>query len=396
MSAQEHCIPFGPGAYRGDALPDLPTSRQQQGGLFETPLRWGHYTGLDSPVEVESQLESEAHKAYEQQLAEGQKPLIFCDAQRWRFQNSSSIPYLIFISKLMCFFLPWALFSSEVSLILDTNVTIMFLGAILAVLTLGLSGGPKQEYADLSLITGAVIAFLFIAWDKGAFWGYWSEHPPLIWIGILLSFHAIIGADLLLALYARFYKHDGSEFNRQNGTLTIARRFRKPFVAPFYEFDPVIQLLPTGYGGHDYALWLHHRYDDTKVCLARKVHTLGLDKHNLHAFWDTLQRYMDVSQPLPDLPVLEQSRHLDPVTAAHDAATGRNPRKWRDLNVEAWKRKEGKKLREKVAAYPWQKKPCTLQARIDPNLTIEAYYRGQEARGIQATPQAEDFTFSRC
>ena len=39
MSAQEHCIPFGPGAYRGDALPDLPTSRQQQGGLFETPLR---------------------------------------------------------------------------------------------------------------------------------------------------------------------------------------------------------------------------------------------------------------------------------------------------------------------------------------------------------------------
>ncbi|WP_414705200.1 hypothetical protein [Pseudomonas sp.] len=211
-----------------------------------------------------------------------------------------------------------------------------------------------------------------------------------------LYLHAIIGADLLLALYVRFYKHDGSEFNRQNGTLTIARRFRKPFVAPFYEFDPVIQLLPTGYGGHDYALWLHHRYDDTKVCLARKVHTLGLDKHNLHAFWDTLQRYMDVSQPLPDLPVLEQSRHLDPVTAAHDAATGRNPRKWRDLNVEAWKRKEGKKLREKVAAYPWQKKPCTLQARIDPNLTIEAYYRGQEARGIQATPQAEDFTFSRC
>ncbi|WP_234703319.1 hypothetical protein [Pseudomonas flexibilis] len=215
-------------------------------------------------------------------------------------------------------------------------------------------------------------------------------------MGIFLSFHAIIGADLLLALYARFYKHDGSEFNRQNGTLTIARRFRKPFVAPFYEFDPAMQLLPTGYGGHDYALWLHHRYDGIKVCLARKVHTLGLDKHNLHAFWDTLQRYMDVSQPLPDLPVLEQSRHLDPVTAAHDAATGRNPRKWRDLNVEAWKRKEGKKLREKVAAYPWQTKPCTLQTRIDPNLTIEAYYRCQEAKGIQATPQAEDFTFSRC
>ena len=139
--------------------------------------------------------------------------------------------------------------------------------------------------------------------NEGTLWGYWSEHP-LIWIGIFLSFHAIIGADLLLALYARFYTHDGSELNRQTGTLTIARRFRKPFVAPFYEFDPVMQLLPTGYGGHDYALWLHHRYDGTKVCLARKVHTLGLDKHNLYAFWDTLQRYMDVSQPLPDLLIL--------------------------------------------------------------------------------------------
>ena len=312
-----------------------------QGGDFETPLRWGHYSGLDSPVEVETQLESEAHKAYEQQLAEGQQPLIFCDAQRWRFENSSMTPYLVFISKTMSFFFTWIFFIAEIYLALDSNIALAFPGTILMFLTLGLSGGKKRKYAEILLIAGAVTAFLFIVWDRGAFWGYWSEHP-LIWIGIFLSFHAIIGADLLLALYARFYKHDGSELNRQTGTLTIARRFRKPFVAPFYEFDPVMQLLPTGYGGHDYALWLHHRYDGTKVCLARKVHTLGLDKHNLYAFWDTLQRYMDVSQPLPDLPVLEQSRHLDPVTAAHDAATGRKPRHWRDLNVEAWKRKAGK------------------------------------------------------
>lgn len=394
MSAQEHNTPYGPGAYRSNALPDLPSPRQQPGGLFETPLRWGHYARLDSPVEVDVQLESESHKAYEQQLTEGRQPLIFCDAQRWCFENSSMTPHLIFVSKFMCFFFSPTLVTIEVSIILDTIIT-TFLGFLLGVISFSFFGTKKQNYAHAIAIICVSFSATIIILDEGALWGYWSEHP-LILIGILASFHAIIGADLLLALYARFYKHDGSEFNRQNGTLTIARRFRKPFVAPFYEFDPVMQLLPTGYGGHDYALWLHHRYDGIKVCLARKVHTLGLDKHNLHAFWDTLQRYMDVSQPLPDLPVLEQSRHLDPVTAAHDAATGRNPRKWRDLNVEAWKRKEGKKLREKVAAYPWQKKPCTLQARIDPNLTIEAYYRGQEARGIQATPQAEDFTFSRC
>ncbi|MFZ3204442.1 MAG: hypothetical protein WA161_11295 [Pseudomonas sp.] len=202
---------------------------------------------------------------------------------------------------------------------------------------------------------------------------------------------ALIGADALLGLYARFYEHDGSEFSRQAGTLAIARRLRKPFVAPFYEFDPVMQLMVTPHGGHDYALWLYHRYTGTKVCLAGKLHSLGLDKPNLLAFWDCLQRYMDVQQPLPDMPILEQSRHLDPVTATHDAASKRPPRYWRDINGKAWERKEGKQLREKLAAYSWQQQPCILQARIDPNLSIETYYRQQEAKGIHATPKGDDF-----
>src|SRR5690606_41444114 len=83
-----------------------------------------------------------------------------------------------------------------------------------------------------------------------------------------------IVADLLLALYARFYTHDGSELNRQTGTLTIARRFRKPFVAPFYEFDPVMQLLPTGYIGREYVRTPVTRKDRTQVCASHKIHTL--------------------------------------------------------------------------------------------------------------------------
>jgi hypothetical protein len=109
------------------------------------------------------------------------------------------------------------------------------------------------------------------------------------------------------------------------------------------------------------------------------------------AFWDTLQRYMDVQQPLPDMPILEQSRHLDPVTAAHDATTNRPPCYWRDINAQAWTRKEGKQLREKLAVYLWQEHPCILQAKIEPSLSIEAYYRSQEAKGIQATPKGDDY-----
>lgn len=49
------------------------------------------------------------------------------------------------------------------------------------------------------------------------------------------------------------------------------------------------------------------------------------------AAWDFLQNYMDISQPLPDIPGLEEYRHLDPVTAEHDQRTGRPVDYW--LNV---------------------------------------------------------------
>jgi hypothetical protein len=32
-----------------------------------------------------------------------------------------------------------------------------------------------------------------------------------------------------------------------------------------------------------------------------------------------------------------------------------------------------------------------VEARIDPGLSIETYYRSQEAKGIQATPKGDDF-----
>jgi hypothetical protein len=212
-----------------------------------------------------------------------------------------------------------------------------------------------------------------------------------LWAGAFLYFMATIGSDALLWLHSKITTHDGSEFNRIDGMLRFKRRFRRLFVAPFEEFDPVLQLLPSGYGSHDYALWLHHRYTDTKICLATKVHALGLDQANALAFWDCLQRYMDVTQPLPDLPVLEQSRHLDPVTAAYDAKTGRNPRRWRDQSEKGWLATGLKQLTQQLQQYPWQQQPCIIKARIDPSLSIEAYYRAQEAKGMHSTPKADDF-----
>ncbi|MCF6752614.1 hypothetical protein L3X16_08115 [Pseudomonas stutzeri] len=380
---------YGPAAYCGQTLPSLPPPIRDKQGLFDTALKWGHYANLDSISEIEGQLMGEAHLTYERQAKEKRKQHIYCDAERWNFENSGKLLSFLFVSRLCCitlFFFPWVV---EVSVIYDSMIIPIFGVALMFVnLIVYSSSRPWLAYILWGALT--IITAGSIAWDQGALWGFWSEQTAF-WFGAVLLFMAAIGVDLLIGLYSLIYTHDGSGFNRRDGMLRIGRRFRSPFVAPFYEFDPVMQLQVTPHGGHDYVLWLHHRYTDTKVCLGMKMHSLGLDKANLYAFWDTLQRYMDVEQPLPDLPVLEQSRHLDPVTAAHDAAIGRPERYWRDRTLEGWKRNSASRaLREKLASHPWQQHPCTLRARIDASLGIEDYYRSQRARGIHAARKGGD------
>lgn len=104
MSVQEQSIPYGPGAYTADGIPDLPPSKDDHVGLMHTPLHWGHYAELDPATEVQYQLNAELHKAYERQEQEKRPQRIFCDAQRWRFENISKIPHLLFVIKWSCFF----------------------------------------------------------------------------------------------------------------------------------------------------------------------------------------------------------------------------------------------------------------------------------------------------
>ncbi|WP_208321802.1 hypothetical protein [Oceanimonas baumannii] len=228
-------------------------------------------------------------------------------------------------------------------------------------------------------------------WKQQTLWGFWQGHSFFI-TGCVLFFLAVIGCELLLFLHAYFYQHDGSQFNRRTGMVHLAgKRWRKPFVAPFYEFDPVMQVQVMPHGQRDYVLWLYHRYTDKKVCLANRIHSLGLDQNNLRAFWDTLQRYMDVSQPLPDLPVLEPCRQQDPVTAAYDQAQNRPPRYWRDMSERRFKQEVLPRLREQLRNASWPSGPGLIAAHTDPTLSVADYYRAQQARGIHATPQPQAF-----
>jgi hypothetical protein len=68
--------------------------------------------------------------------------------------------------------------------------------------------------------------------------------------------------------------------------------------------------------------------------------------------------------PLPDMPRLEPFRHLDPITAVHDRQTRRNPRYWRDLDLEVWQKGEGAELLRSQRQHPWSRRQCKLTPQL--------------------------------
>jgi hypothetical protein len=136
------------------------------------------------------------------------------------------------------------------------------------------------------------------------------------------------------------------ELNRQTGMVTVFDydnngQYKKngtigELAAPFHEFDAYVSSSPDRQGLPMNVLHLAHRYRDIHFCLAPLLHQSD-DANEHFALWDYLQNYMDVSRPLPDIPYLEQYRHLDPTTAEHDQRTGRDPRYWIDMDDATFK-----------------------------------------------------------
>jgi len=154
-----------------------------------------------------------------------------------------------------------------------------------------------------------------------------------------------------------------SEFNRVTGQVRMALGRGRYFEAPFVEFDAYVDRV-IQQSGVFYRLMLVHRYTQ-KTFSKTAFSTIESSKFEVLALWDVLQRYMDVTQPLPDTPRLEPFRHLDPVTAEYDKQTGRNPRYWRDLDLEAWKEGEGwREVHRRQCEYPWGQRVCKLTPKL--------------------------------
>ncbi|WP_096375693.1 hypothetical protein [Pseudomonas chlororaphis] len=135
------------------------------------------------------------------------------------------------------------------------------------------------------------------------------------------------------------------ELNRRTGLVTLFdyRNFKKEgaiekVTAPFYEFDAYIVTSPDRQGLAMNGLFLIHRYRDIRINLNDLI-TPDNTTQKPCALWDFLQNFMDISRPLPDIPMYEAHRHLDPVTAEHDHKASREPRYWIDMDDDTFKAK---------------------------------------------------------
>jgi hypothetical protein len=122
--------------------------------------------------------------------------------------------------------------------------------------------------------------------------------------------------------------------------VTLFKKNKPFFTHPFIEFDCVLMSSPTQQGFLNYSLTLIHRYQDYSVGVPISG-SMGPNHKVIEylRFWNMVQRYMDISQPLPDILVLEPARQRDPTTIAYDKEHNRNPRYWRDMTDDEFAKK---------------------------------------------------------
>lgn len=161
----------------------------------------------------------------------------------------------------------------------------------------------------------------------------------------------VLISDLAFRLFPKWLHQNGRgpewEFNRRTGMIKVWQYSRKlPFLPrkppvviekPFYEFDGWCCARVDRFGTL-FDLVLSHRYSKLDVTVGDILGAHG-SATMCYAYWDFIQNYMDITKPLPEMPMLEKYRPMDPVTAEHDQQTGRAPRYWRDMDDQTFKKK---------------------------------------------------------
>lgn len=325
-------------AYRSDQAVELPETRAKRERVGDELQPYGAYANLNPYHRTVEDIDTV--QCSERDDPEFYKENWWWDHQRLRFLNEKmGLKILVLLVPFA-----WAL--------------LVLVGG-LALIGWGLVTIPKQ----LDLSAYWFISLLLVLVPGWIFFAFWIIPPTTNWlmtnvVGALLKpFEKTLEKKLDETL------EDGcSEFNRVTGQVKFALGKGRNFEAPFVEFDAYVERVVQR-GGIFYRLMFVHRYTQ-KQFNDTSLSNVEAEKTEVLALWDMLQRYMDVTQPLPDMPRLEPFRHLDPVTAEHDQQTGRNPRYWRDLDLETWQKGEGAELLRNQRQYPWGRRQCRLTPKL--------------------------------
>jgi|GEM_PF-1656023 len=148
------------------------------------------------------------------------------------------------------------------------------------------------------------------------------------------------------------------ELNRRTGMVTLFKDPEKEGQsgevrgqAPFHEWDGYLLSLPDHQGNIWYRLVLVYKTREWALPMNQLL-TATTNREDVLAYWDLVRQYMDVTKPLPDIPLFEAWRHLDPTTAEYDRKKGRDPQYWRNMDEEDYEDFK-RKNRTALAHFSW-------------------------------------------
>ena len=169
-----------------------------------------------------------------------------------------------------------------------------------------------NESVSLSELINIIFVYiLFILLPSALIWGYFEAsgcgYLPMPW-------------------FMKAVKH--FTFSRATGMVIRYKNNKELYSHPFPEFDCYLVSSPSHQGILSYQLHLVHRYHRYFDSIPLHGFSTSQQADEFKRIWNMIQRYMDTSQPMPDVPELEPARPRDPTTAVWDAKTNRKPDYW--------------------------------------------------------------------
>ncbi|AQU81421.1 MULTISPECIES: hypothetical protein [unclassified Halomonas] len=335
-------------AYRADAIPEqsyAPQNEMLRGRILETRLPWGSYLGINPTTH---QYSESWFREYDY-MGRDYHDHTMINEKRWSKRVDENIGILYRLIRFI-----FVIYSHGFSFIRTGG---------------GVGGG--WLFTGVAFGTAILGSLATIVYGNNEF--PWVLVKLLFWVALFCSI-----ATLFLHLWEKhelkFYKgnrnwSDDYAFCRRTGMVMTSRGD-----FPFYEFDAYIEMRVGTQGSQFHSFKVIHRYPHrspdplTNNSLEFSFAVDGSITQR-YAVWDMLQRYMDVSQPLPDVPELEPFRHLDPTTKAYDEAgkRGRPATYWRDLYANS-SEEELKALREahraEVDSTIWGGRPDLMELSV--------------------------------